>query len=207
MNTLAKSIQTKLTQAHTKIIGGISEIKEGCKLYVQILDTEPEARGFMLSRGINPDFLDMIENVGRGRIHERLLFLPGPGPERLQRAPLHEQERILNTGVEVVRLVGEEIKVETKPISGLTKFEAEISLDSGGQVPRAKQEEKIKERVINSTFRLAPYSLDGDSLIARSNCRIPFSELERLFKQAKEIHENKLRILESDVKKGQIVKK
>lgn len=205
MSTLAKTTKQKLANAHSLILAGVEQMKQGCVIVCECLDEDRDATiAFMRARGVSDEFLDLIENVGRGRIHPRLMFMPGPGPERLQRAPMKEQERILNAGVEVARLVGDEFKKEVKPLAELTRVEAEVAIDSSGNVSVEKQVEKLKQRLINSTFKLPPYKLDGDTLLARENCRIPYAELERLYRQATTNHAQRVRSLESDIKRRQI---
>jgi len=207
MKELSKTNKQILIEVHTGIFKSIDQIKECCQRYVQVLDEDREAaRAFMLQRGMGDELLDLIESVGRGRIHPRLMFMPGPGPERLQRAPLSEQERIINVGVDVVHLVGDEFKVKTKKISELTKSEAEIAVDSSGNTPREIQEERLRRRILTHTFKTPPYMLEGDTLFARENSRIPFAELQRLFLEAEKVHELKKKTIEADIKKRQIVK-
>jgi hypothetical protein len=207
MKELTISLKKQLTEAHKQIVGGIESMAEGCKLFVAVLDQDRDgAIAFMKSKGVPTEMLDLMESVGRGRIHPRLMFMPGPGPERLQRAPFHEQERLLNVGVEVARIVGDEIKTMVKPVAELTRSEAEIALDSGGNSSLQIQEERLKQRMLSKTFKLPPYSLDGDTLLARENCRIPFAELERIYSSAKEAHQAKVGRLEADLKKRQIAR-
>jgi hypothetical protein len=207
MKELTVSLKKQLTEAHKQIIGGIESMAAGCKLFVAILDQDREGSlAFMKSKGIQTEMLDLMENVGRGRIHPRLMFMPGPGPERLQRAPLSEQERILNVGVEVVRLVGDEIKTVVKPVNELTRFESEIALDSNGNTPRSQQEERLKKRVMSSTFRLPPYFLDGDVVRVRADATIPYEEIKRIYTAATEAHQAKAGRLEADLKKRQIAR-
>lgn len=207
MKALQTNIEKKLEKAHATILGGIEQMKAGSVAIVECLDEDREATvKFMKSRGVNDEFLDLIESVGRGRLHPKLLFMPGPGPERLHRAPIKEQERILNTGVQIAKLVGDEFKTTIKPLAELTRAEAEVAIDSSGNVPMEKQVERLKQRIVSHTFKLPAYSLDGDTLLARENCRIPFSELERLYKQAEKAHEKKMSFLEGDIKRKQIAK-
>lgn len=207
MKELTQSSKKQLIEAQNLITAGIDSIAAGCKKFVEILDEDRAATlAFLQSRGIRDEMLDLMENVGRGRLHPRLLFLPGPGPERLQRAPIAEQERLLNVGVEVVRLVGEEIKTTVKPVGELTRQEAELAIDSTGNTARDLQVERLKNRLLSTAFKLPPYFLDGDELCVRRDARprIPFTELERLYHAAKEAHDKKARLLESDLKKRQI---
>ena len=203
--TLSTTNKKRLIEAHAKIFGGIETIREGCKLYVESVDEDREAaRAFMASRHVPEEFLDLMENVGRGRIHPRLMIMAGPGPERLQRAPLSEQARIINTGVEVVRLVGDEMKVVTKPVCELTRSEAEIALDSSGNTPRAQQEERLKDRLLNKTFRLPPFWLDGENVRTRADSTIPYEDLQRLAREAEQGNQAKKARLEADLKRRQI---
>lgn len=188
--TKATNVKGLLDEAFSKINAGAQTIKEGCELYVQALDQDLEsARKFMRDHGITDEFLDLFEAVGRGRIHPRLLVMPCPANTRLQRAPLAEQERLLSAGVELVEFVNGEAKVRIKPVSELTKLEAATALDSSGNVPRDVQIERLKRRVLGHTFKMPPYSLDGDILYARENSRIPFEELKRLYLEAHKYHE------------------
>lgn len=205
MKEIEKQLQATLKEAYDIIFGGIDQVKRGCVAVVQCLDKDREATvAYMRKRGVVDEFLELIENVGRGRIHSRLIFMPGAGPERVQRAPLVEQERLINAGVEVVRLIGDEFKKTVKPLAELTRAEAEIAIDSSGNVSEAKQIERIKQRMIHTTFKMPPYSLDGDVLLARENCRIPFAELQRLYEDAEKAHNQKLKSLEADMKKRQV---
>lgn len=197
MKTLTKSIKDLIAEAHFKINAGAQSIAEGCKLYVQALDQDVDAaRKFMRERGISEAFLDLFESVGRGRIHPRLLVMPCPANVRLQRMPLAEQDRLLTAGVEVVQWTGNESKVVVKSVSELTKQEAESALDSTGNVSHAVQIERARRRVLTNAYKLPPYSLDGDTLYARENCRIPLAELERLAAEARKAHDAKLKTID-----------
>jgi len=183
--TKATSVKVLLDEAFEKINAGAQTIKEGCELYVKALDKDLDgARKFMREHGITDEFLDLFEAVGRGRIHPRLLVMPCPANTRLQRAPLAEQERLLSVGVELVEMVNGEPKLVIKPVSELSKLEAAVALDANGNVPQHIQVERLKRRVLGHTFRMPPYSLDGDTLYARENCRITYEELERLYREA-----------------------
>lgn len=204
MNQLPTAIQNKLDSAYKQIFGGLESILSGCVLYCSIVDTDRErCVKYMNSKGFPSDFLDMLENVGRGRITPRLLFLLGPGPERLQRVPFSEQERILNVGVEVAKVVGNEIIAVVKPVTELTALEAQTALNSSGNVSIAAQRELLSKRTITMAFKTVPFSLDGEDLLVKG-IRIPFQELDRLYQAARQAHDKKVSFLERDMKESQI---
>lgn len=207
MNELTKSHQKTLKEAFDGFGRGIDGVVESCKKYVAVLNEDRDAaQAFMRQLGVPAETLDVMESVGRGSIHPRLLFLCGPGPARLQRAPVAEQERLLNTGVEVLRKEGGVLKKVVKPVAGLSKEEAQNALDSKGQIPIAEQAAKFKEQEQNITYKGPPYFLVGDALKARENCSIPFEELERLYYDAKKANELKKKLLEDSIKRRQIDK-
>lgn len=157
--------------------------------------------------GVYEDFVDLIEKVGRGRLSPRLLFLPGPGPERLHRVPLAEQERILNVGVVVAKQTGKEFKKVVKPIAQLTSEESLLAINASGNIGFEQQVETLKQVVVKKTFKTVPFQLDGDTLLVRANCRIPFSEMEALYHRASKAHDAKIKRLAADMTHRQLERK
>lgn len=206
MNSLTPNIQKQALANLSRIEQGLENIQEVCREHVAMVDKCPELPGFLLSKGVSEAMLDLIERVGRNQMTPKLLFMPGPGPERLLRLPVKEQERLLAAGVEVVRMVGDEMRSTVKPVSELTRIEAEIAINSDGNVSKERQTAALQERILNNTFRTPPVRLQGDELYVREKTRIPFADLERYYRDAKLVHDTKTQRLEADIKARQIRK-
>lgn len=204
---LSQELSTKLDEARKRIFAGVDEIVAGCRIYVAVLDSNREAAmEYMIKKGIPIGSLDLIESVGRDKLDPRLIFMPGPGPARLQRAPLSVQDRLLNTGVEVARIVGGAVRVSIKPVAELTAAEAELALDAKGNVPVDTQKERLTKQILSNKFRIAAYALDEDALVVRANVTIPYDEFERLYLGAKTAHETKIKRLQAEIKQNQITR-
>jgi hypothetical protein len=204
MKELTQSIQKEALGLITALKQDLSKVEGKCRKIVALLDKAPGLPAFLHQHNVPEPFLDLIERVGRGQMTWRLLFLPCPASERLMRLPLAAQERLIATGVEVARLVGDEIKMCVKPVVELTRAEAEIALNSSGNVPQEVQREALQDRLLNKTFKAPAYSLKGDELLVRRDTRIPFADLERLFRDASLANQAKKQSLEGEVKRRQI---
>lgn len=116
------------------------------------------------------------------------------------------QVRLVDEGVKLLRKEGGVLKEVVKPLVELSKAESKNSIDRRGNVPIAEQKKKLEEQEQSITYKGPRCFLDGDALMARENCRIPFEELERLYHDALKAHELKKKLLEDSIKRRQIDK-
>lgn len=208
MKPAIKNLKEELIAIHQGIIGSMEDVLSFCRRFVVCLDQDAQkTRAILQERGVAEGFMDLWENVGRGRVHPKLMFNASPGAERLQMAPYSEQDRLLTTGVQVARLIHDEVKIVVVPVSQLSKAEALSAINSSGNVGKELQIENLEEMIQKRTHRPAPYRLKGEDVYADKGSTIRFVELERLYFEAKKIHEAKLQSIEAAVKQRQIVKK
>jgi len=101
---------------------------EACKMYVNILSTEPTIKDAMQEEGFTAIELKKMEHIGRGLMHQKLLFASGRQYQALARCPLSDQEKCFNNPIPVLCANGDVLNVS---IENLTKEQVDQVFSNG----------------------------------------------------------------------------
>ena len=92
---------------------GMSSMKEAAEIYVKVIDREPAAK--QAFRELVPEVPSsawkLMEKVGRGQMHERLLLMGGRIQTLLAALPLSEQTEVIENGLEVLLHDGNAMRI------------------------------------------------------------------------------------------------
>ena len=120
-----------------------NNIKQFASRFAHAIEARPELRNELLDAGYSAEFLNRLENLGRGRMTPTLMFAGFPAARRLQSLPLSEQERALKHGVEVIGEDGSEPRMI--PASDLTASQCRLAFSGDRIASLAEQRTKLQE--------------------------------------------------------------
>ena len=88
-------------------------------MLVELVDDNPEVRDDILDTcpDLTLEVLARFESIGRGTLHPRLLLGGTAGLKKLAKMPFSEQERYLNSPVEVMTASGDTLKVKVEHLT------------------------------------------------------------------------------------------
>lgn len=130
---------------------------------VQALDHNPELPQEMEKLGIARRTLRRFELLGRGQIHESLVFSTSPGGIKLITVPLSEQSAAITNGVEV--LDEDETATRNIPVHELTSGQASQVIGGGRIRTLAEQRTWLRKQ----KSKLKPVEKDVDYRVSRDH--------------------------------------
>ena len=165
-----KRFQTALTSATEKIY-------EASKIYVEAIDSDPNFKGVFQEA-----FQDTIptsawggfENVGRGILHQKLLFGGGANAHYIKKLAISDQNTILNgTSVKMLTSTGDTLLVDAREVSKLQANQ----IFNGNTIrtiteQRAYIESLKSKSAIDASLADAnemPYEIIGNRFVVRAN--------------------------------------
>ena len=167
---------------------GMSAMKEAAEIYVKVIDREPAAK--QAFRELVPEVPSsawkLMEKVGRGQMHERLLLMGGRIQTLLAALPLSEQTEAIENGLEVLLHDGNAMRIMPE---ALTQSQLSQVFGSGEIRSQEAQRAWMESRRNYQLARLAQgdmrYRVEGCHLVILAPVSIEMGKLRRVLAQMK----------------------
>lgn len=147
--------------------GGIEALHAAGVKLCQCLEEDPLFMDYFHKS--HPEFswelLAMLERIGRGELHPKLLLDGSPGGKRAALLPYSTQVKLLDKGVEVARKRGKEIDIEVKPLAALTFAESQIVFEASHVLSADEQVKRLEQRSIRTRPARAAYEIGDDGVV------------------------------------------
>lgn len=130
------------------------------------IDLDPGLPNEIQTLGMDRDIIRRFERLGRGQIHQSLVFTTTPGGSRLITVPLSEQTLAISGGVEV--LDSDEETIRNIPVHELASSQASQVIARGHIRTIAEQRTWIRAKKKNSL----PVDLTKDFRVGKDHVAI-----------------------------------
>jgi hypothetical protein len=107
---------------------GLSKIYEACKIYVSEIQKGNKVQFQKSLPEIPEQAWIKFELIGRGQLHQRLLYGGGAAQSAVSVLPMSQQEDVINNGVELLLTNGETLNVS---VENLTRLQIKQVFNSG----------------------------------------------------------------------------
>lgn len=178
-----KAITTKSIERFRALLtAGLNNIREACEIYVQEIDATPDRKADFIAGcpEVPPGAWAAFEMVGRNAMDYRLLWGGGKAQAKLRRLPKSDQQRLLDSGVEIA--VGKSDK-RVVPVELLEKDDIEIVF-SGNRVRTVDEQRvlisRIGDRCGPANAEEADYYVAGGKLVVLRPVKIPIRTVRML---------------------------
>ena len=164
----------------------VNHIVEAGALAVRSIDKDPTWVDKVCKRNENltPEFIHRVENVGRGKLDARLLWMSFVGSNRLRRLPISMQQKCLTEGVPVLiktEAGWETLKVE---VPNLTSAQANQAIAFDHVRTDAEQRAYLEDIASRKKFEgvqpsATPYEIKRDKVYFQA-CTLTRKDLLRI---------------------------
>lgn len=171
-----------IEQFRQLLTAGLNSIREACEIYVKEIDAAPDRKADFVSGcpEVPPGAWAAFEMVGRNAMDYRLLWGGGKAQAKLRRLPKSDQQRLLDSGVEVA--IGKSDK-RIVPVELLDKSDIDIVF-SGNRVRTVDEQRvvisRMGERGGPSDAEDADYYVAGGKLVVLRPVKIPIRTVRML---------------------------
>jgi len=168
---------------------GRDSIKIACNILCGLVDANPNAYRDIQKEHpeISSNLLANLERVGRGAMHEALLFDSSPAAKRIAMLPASQQKALYEGTVKVVSVANGKTYVDDKKVTQLSKQEVAVVFTPDNQV--RKIDEQIKAIAKNPTpvtlSRAAErFVIEGDKITVLANTTFTAAQWEDIGNRA-----------------------
>jgi hypothetical protein len=174
-------------QFKTLFSAGCASFREAGLLLVRMLDAREDAFEVLLAQcpGLTLSLLQTMEDIGRGRRSVEWMLCETYAGDKIAKLPGTLQAKLLTGSVKLpVMCDGVRTGTKTKPAKELTRFEADLVIDTkNGRLRTVEEAEKILvERHSKPPLR---YKIDGDKVTFFERCTFTAAEFEPIYLQLK----------------------
>lgn len=167
------NLNNKIEQFQTLIQDGAEKWIAAGKLLIEMEAEEPTAMTIISKKipVLSIDRLEMFKRIGNGELNPMLLADPSPGAMKLLEMPRKVQDKYLSSPIEIAVVLGDQVRVERKPLQQLTRPEADIVFNATRMRSPEEQVEMLRNRMASKQYKFKPrYIIDGEKItfLARS---------------------------------------
>lgn len=178
----------------TALQSATENIYSASKIYVEAIDSDPDFKETFqeaFQETIPTSAWIGFENVGRGVMHQKLLFGGGVNSQYIKKLGISDQDKILNgTSVKMLTSTGDTLMVDAREISKLQANQ----IFNGSAIrtiteQRAYIESLKSKSVLDATMSDAngmPYEIIGNRFVVRANKSdqsFSKAQIKRMFKK------------------------
>jgi len=165
---------------------GVDKIKKACEIYVKALDCgEPGVqKAFELANPtVSRSMWASFEMVGRGLMHERLIYMNGRAGHTLRRLPMTQQKQALESGVEIMT---EDKEVLLVQMENITPIQASLAFASDhirtpGEQRAVLESGKLKKMSFKKVDPV--YKVNGSKIFITGPMQLTKSDLLRMLSE------------------------
>lgn len=177
-----------ITQFIQVLQEGKASIKRASEMLCQIADLNPNAYRDIakICPEISSNLLANLEKVGRGVMHESLLYDTSPAARRIALLPCSQQKQVCEGTVKVVTIANGKNIVEEKTASQLTKQEVATVFSEHNQIRTVEEQIKELSKPKVQQAKLAQrYSINGSTVMMLANTFFTAAQLEEILETLK----------------------
>ncbi len=174
-----EKVNDAVAQFKSSMEEGLRNISKACKLYVEVIDANPDASERFRSElpFISEACWANFELVGRGLMHQELIWGGGRSANKLKELPYSQQKRAIEEGIDV--LVSNDETLRVKP-ENLTAFQVK-QVFNGRHIRDVAEQRAYMEslKVIDHKIKQADfsYSIVKGELVVKAPTRFSKTEL------------------------------
>jgi uncharacterized protein YejL (UPF0352 family) len=178
-----------INQFAAALQAGRDAIKKACDMLCLIVDANPNAYRDIQKEHpeISANLLANLERVGRGVMHEALLFDSSPAAKRIALLPASQQKALYEGTIKVVSVANGKTYVDDKKVTQLSKQEIAVVFTPDNQVRNTDEQLKAiatKPTVVTPSRAAERFVIEGDKITVLANTTFTAAQWEEIGERA-----------------------